>query len=1036
MEMNRRATSTSIHTVRPRLRIILVLSLALPSFSGALFAQSISYNQEIRPILSDNCFYCHGPDQNKRKGKLRLDVREEAIKKAIAPGKPEESELIRRIHARDPDDLMPPPDSHKNLTEAEKETLAKWIAQGAKYERHWAYIPPTKAATPQNQNGVDFLVRERLKKIGLTPSPEADRRTLIRRLAFDLIGLPPKADEVEAFENDKSPDAYDRIVTKLLASPHFGERMAIPWLDVVRFADTIGYHSDNPRNIWPYRDYVINAFNRNKPFDQFTREQIAGDLLPNSTLEQKVASAFNRLLLSTEEGGAQPKDYEARMLTDRVRAVAAVWLGQTIGCAQCHDHKFDPIKSRDFYAMGAFFADIKEPIIGRREDGMLVPSRKEERELERIDSEIARLQKIMDAPHPEFETAFEKWQREQLVNIARESLWTRLTPSRRDSSEGAKLELQADNSLLVKGKKPEKDIYTLGFSEPLKAIQALRIEALPNSSLPANGPGRAANGNFVISEVKAELKQKDGKVDVIAFSSARADTEQSYAAEGHSDKKWSAISAIDGNEGDESGWAILPESGKAHSLVLTFSKPVDLESGQTLSVMIVQNHGHGNHTLGHFRISATTSTVAARPANNTPPPTAELTELLVDAEKKQDSGKNEKLFAAYKNLAPELLSVRQDLAANRKARGDLELSIPKCLVSISDKPRTVRILPRGNFLIETGEIVHPALPEYLVSEKPEKENLNRLDLANFLVSRDNPLTARVVMNRLWKQFFGIGLSKVLDDLGSQGEAPPNQPLLDWLACEFMDSGWDMKHMIQIITTSDTYKQSSIQSKELRSRDPFNRELATQSRWRLDAELVRDNALSISALLDPTIGGPSVKPYQPEGYWENLNFPVRTYDASKGSAQYRRGLYTWWQRSYLHPSLLAFDAPTREECAAERNRSNIPQQALVLLNDPTYVEASRVFASRILEECSGNETERITWAWRQVLQRPPRADEMETAQALLSKNMHEYKDHPDSAKAFLAVGQSPIPEKKDPVELAAWTNVARMLLNLHETITRS
>jgi hypothetical protein len=1036
MELNRTTTSPSILIVKSKDGRLLFSSVILFLLLVATYAEPVGYNRDVRPILSDNCFYCHGPDQNKRKGKLRLDIREEAIKKAIVPGKPEESELIKRIHAKDPDDLMPPAEAHKTLTEAQKETLRQWIAEGAKYEKHWAYIAPVKPSTPANQNGIDFLVRERLKKVGLSPTPEADRRTLVRRLYFDLIGLPPKPEEVAAFEKDSSPGAYDALVDKLLASPQFGERMAIPWLDVVRFADTIGYHSDNPRNVWPFRDYVIKAFNENKPFDQFTREQLAGDLLPDSTLEQKVASGFNRLLLSTEEGGAQPKDYEARMLTDRVRAVAAVWLGQTIGCAQCHDHKFDPIKSRDFYSLGAFFADIKEPIIGRREDGMLVPNKKQEHELEQLDSEITRLQKQFDGPHPELKERFEEWRQEQLFAIARESLWTQLLPSKHHSSEGAKLELQADNSILVKGKKPEKDIYSLEFSKPMKGILALRIEALPDASLPSSGPGRAANGNFVISEIKAELKQKDGKADPIGFSAARADAEQTFAAEEHTDGKWSAASTIDEKDDENNGWAILPESGKAHILVLSLTKPFDLADGQSLALEIKQNHGHGNHTLGHFRVSATSSSVAAGAEKITPAHSQELTELLVETEKQHEGDKLEKLFALYKDVAPELASLRKEMAETRKAKGDLEVAIPRCLVSIADKPRTVRILPRGNFLNETGEIVQPALPGYLVNEQEQKAPLNRLDLANFLVSRDNPLTARVTMNRFWKQFFGMGLSKVLDDLGSQGEPPPNQPLLDWLACEFMDSGWDVKHMIRLIVTSDTYRQTSVQSKELRARDPYNRELACQSRWRLDAELVRDNALSVAGLLVSRIGGPSVKPYQPDGYWENLNFPVRTYDASKGADQYRRGLYTWWQRSYLHPSLLAFDAPTREECAAERNRSNIPQQALALLNDPTYVEASRVFAGRILDECSGGERARINWAWHQILQRAPRADELETAQALLSKNETEYKNHPEAAKALLAVGQSPATEKIDDAELAAWTNVARMLLNLHETITRS
>jgi hypothetical protein len=1010
------------------------LLLAALSFS-ALAAEKIGFNESIRPILSDNCFACHGPDAKNRKAKLRLDQRDAAIeKKAFVPGKPEESELVKRIFNSDPEDLMPPPDSHKALTTAQKNLLKQWIAEGAVYEGHWAYIPPVKAKTPSGANGIDSLVSERLKSIGLSSSAEADRRTLIRRLYFDLVGLPPKPEEVAAFERDSSADAYDHLVDHLLSSPEYGERMAIPWLDVVRFADTIGYHSDNPRNIWPYRDYAIKAFNENKPFDQFTREQIAGDLLPNSTPEQKVASAFNRLLLSTEEGGAQPKDYEARMLTDRVRAVAAVWLGTTIGCSQCHDHKFDPVTQRDFYSMGAFFADIKEPIIGRREDGMLVPNKKQTAELERLDSAVERLQKEFDAEHPDLNEPFAAWQKEQLEALEAEHLWKQLASESAESRGGAKLETQSDHSILVKGKKPEKDTYTLTFATSPNPLSALRIEALPHESLPAKGSGRANNGNFVITEIIATILRGTEEIPV-KFAAARATIEQAFAAESNPEKRWAASAVIDGNT-NAFGWAILPDVTKPQQLVLELADPLRIREGDKLRVEIIQNHGAGNHTLGHFRLSASSSLDVAR-APLTSRPSAEIADLL-RKEKRSDS-ENAKLFAHFKQVTPELATLRHDLEHARKAQADFEATVPRCIVSVkSDKPRTVRILPRGNFLIETGDIVQPALPGFLKATFLVKEDrpLNRLDLANWLVSRGNPLTARVTMNRVWKQFFGMGLSKVLDDLGAQGEPPPNQKLLDWLACEFMDSGWDLKHMVRLMVTSHTYKQTSVVSPELRARDPYNRELAVQSRWRLDAELVRDNALAISGLLVSKLGGPSAKPYQPDGYWENLNFPVRSWAASKGPDQYRRGLYTWWQRSYVHPMMLAFDAPTREECAADRNRSNIPQQALVLLNDPSFVESSRAFAARILHECKGNTDQRIAWAWRQAVQRAPRGDELALAKALLEKQLAEYEASSKSAEELLKVGYSEAPTDLPKPELAAWTNLARVILNLHETITRS
>ena len=1005
---------------------------------GSAGAEKISYNRDIRPILSDDCFHCHGPDQNTRKGKFRLDVREDAIAKgAIVPGKPKESELITRIFGLHQAEMMPPPEAHKTLTPAQKELLRRWIGAGAKYEKHWAYVTPVKPATPPDHNPIDLLVGQRLCELGLKPSPRADRRTLARRLYFDLIGLPPKPGEVEAFVQDKSPGAVSRLIEKLLASPHFGERMAIGWLDVARFADTIGYHSDNPRNIWPYRDYVIKAFNENKPFDQFTREQLAGDLLPNHTPEQKVASAFNRLLLTTEEAGSQPKDYEARMLTDRVRAVSSMWLGQTIGCAQCHDHKFDPIKQRDFYALGAFFADIEEPIIGRREPGMLVPDETQAAELKPLREALLRAEKYYDAPRPEWLAAYAEWQKVRTDAAMQERRWTALAPLIAVSASGSELKVEKDNSILASGKRAATDTYTLSFTNGLKDVVGLRIEALPHDTLPGRGPGRAEDGNFVLTEVVATIRRLDKTTNAISFNLARADFEQSQSTVTPSIPTWGAASVIDGHpKSAGSGWAIFPQTNQAHQLVLRLSAPVTWTPGDTLGLELKQNTP--DRALGHFRIGVTTNAEALQGPLRFPPPADIAALLLVPADQRNDKQKQH-LFTYFKGIAPETAEARKQLAEARKAKDDFEATIPRCLVSVTNaQPRTVRVLPRGNFLNETGEIVQPALPAYLVSfdQHADARRLNRLDLANWLVSRNNSLTARVGMNRLWKQFFGLGLSRVVDDLGAQGELPPNQPLLDWLACEFIDSGWDIKHTIRLIVSSDCYQQTSVSSKKLLSRDPLNRELAVQSRWRLDAELVRDNALAVSGLLVEKIGGPSVKPYQPDGYWENLNFPVRSYDASVGPDQYRRGLYVWWQRSYLHPSLLAFDAPTREECAAERNRSNIPQQALVLLNDPTYVEASRCLAVRILKQGGDDTKSRLTWAWLQVLSRAPRPEEIKAIEPLLDKLLADYRCDSAAAQALLKIGQSPPPQDADPAELAAWTNIARVILNLHETITRS
>ena len=1008
-------------------------------------AQRVDFNRDIRPVLSDNCFACHGPDSQKVKGRLRLDVRELALqpaksgKVAVVPGKPQESELLHRLASTDADEVMPPPESHKSLTATQKDLLRRWIAEGAEYQGHWAYIPPVRPEVVGGPGAIDELVKRRLDGLGLKPSPEADRRTLVRRLYMDLTGLPPRPDEVAAFERDASPEAYERLVDRLIASPRFGERMAIGWLDVVRFADTIGYHSDNPRNIWPYRDYVIRSFNANKPFDQFTREQLAGDLLPNPTLEQKVASGFNRLLLTTEEGGAQDKDYLARYMTDRIRAIGTVWMGQTLGCAQCHDHKFDPITSRDFYSMGAFFADIKEAVIGRREDGELVPSEEQSSHLSQLDAEVKRLQQQFDGAHPELEKSFLRWQLDQLAALNLESRWTSPKLVSAKATGEAQLKTREDRSVLVSGPNPDKDTYTLRLdSLPGKTV-GIRLEVLPDGSLPSKGPGRAGNGNFVLTEVVARVERPGAESRVIAFQTAWASLEQTTLVDKNPYGRWSAASVIDGDaKGTFAGWAVLPEVGKAHQLRLGFREPLTLSAEETLVLELQQNHGNGGHNLGSFRLTTTIDPESIRPPVSALPSTeiADLVKIPID---QRDAIQQQKLLDLYKAQASELASLRGQLAAARKALTEFEATIPRTLVTVrSESPRPIRILPRGNWLVETGDIVSPAFPAAFKVQvnKPKDQRLDRLDLANWLVSADNPLTSRVIMNRTWRQFFGSGLSKVLDDFGAQGETPRNQALLDWLACEFRDSGWDLKHMVRLMVLSQTYRQVSTASKELLARDPDNRELARQGRWRVEAELVRDNALSLSGLLIPVIGGPSAKPYQPEGYWENLNFPQRSYDHSMGANQYRRGLYNWWQRSYVHPSMLAFDAATREECAAERNRSNIPQQALVLLNDPSYVEAARAFAIRILQECSGNDTARLKWAWNEALSRNPRPEELQTLKQLLQSQRQGFRQDPTAASRYLSVGLLPVPAQMDSAELAAWTDIARAILNLHETITRS
>ncbi len=770
----------------------------LPLLLASLVASAadVQFNRDVRPILSENCFACHGPDKGNVKGKLRLDIEKSAKGEAasgataIVPGDASKSEILKRVVATGKDH-MPPADTGKKLTKEQIATLTKWIEQGAKWEDHWAFLPIK--ANPDRKGGgvIDLYISESLKAKGVTPASEADRVTLLRRVTFDLTGLPPTPKEVDDFLADKTPAAYETVVNRLLKSDAYGERMAAFWLDVVRYADSVGYHGDQPVSVWPYRDWVVSAFNSNMKFDEFTRWQLAGDLLPTPTRDQKIAAGYNRLGMMSAEGGVQPKEYLAKYAAERVRAVGGGWLGLTTGCCECHDHKFDPISAKDFYRLEAFFADITE-------------------------------------------------------------------------------------------------------------------QGLYNGS------------NF------------------------------------------------------------------GTSMTLT-----------------------------------------------TPDQDKHLVELDTVAKTKEQHA------AVLKALAGGVLTTPVDNAAKQaKAKRDgYEGSLPRTLITVAVAPRPIRVLKRGNWMDETGEIVEPGVPAVLPQPANKDKRLTRLDLADWLMSKDNPLTARVLANRLWKQYFGAGLARKMDDLGSQGEPPTHPELLDFLAFD-LRSDWDIKRSVKQLVMTDAYRRSSVATADHKARDPNNLLLARQNRWRLDAEMVRDNALSVSGLLVSKLGGPPAKPYQPPGYWAFLNFPTREWQNSTGDDLYRRTLYTHWQRQYLHPTLLAFDAPTREECSADRVRSNTPLQSLVLLNAPEFVEAARVFAERVLTDGGTTTDERIDYAFKLALSRPAKPAEKETLSALLAKHQEQYAKDAKAAADVLKVGAKPANAKLDAVEVAAWTSLTRTILNLHAAVTRN
>ncbi|MEY4242866.1 MAG: hypothetical protein RLZZ245_451 [Verrucomicrobiota bacterium] len=1020
--------------------------------------ERITFNKHIRPIFSDTCFSCHGFDANTREADLRLDTPEGAYAKlqdseerAIVPGKPDESAILKRMHSTDPDDVMPPPDFHKDLTDVQKSLVRSWIEQGAEYEEHWAFTPIEKPAIPklaensaEVANPIDAFILARLETEKTKPSPLADKATLLRRLSLDLTGLPPATADLEAYLKDSRPDAYERQVDRLLESPHYGERMAVPWLDIVRFSDTVGYHGDQNVRTFPYRDYVIRSLNDNKPFDQFTVEQLAGDLLPDATDEQLIATGFLRLNLMTREGGAQPKEYLAKSMGDRVRAVGAAWLGLTTGCAECHDHKFDPVTAKDFYSLGAFFADVRQwgvyadyaytpnpELRGVNNDWPFPPEIHAKNAA--LEQRIAELQRaavdvLAPAKSPSTDAAVSAWSAQAASFItANPSAWQALAAATVQTAKKTAHELGEDHSITFTGPQTKDEIVTIDFPLPEIAVRAIRLEALPS---PKNGGkvGRQPNGKFAVTPTFALHAGERHEPLKIAWSQADKRSPHQYR-NGDSasllEAEWRSAPALWEEPQDA---ASHPQQALYHLEI-----PQAAAAGRVLRVTLA------SADIGRVRLSVT-------PFGDAVPGQAsavrkELADALLTPQADRSSAHQQEISAAWMQATLADSSLPAAYRALRNSIIDCRAGYAHSVVAQSvpeDKILTVNLLPRGSWMTP-GEEVQPAVPEFLPHEslKNNGKRLSRLDLAKWLVNAENPLTARHFSNRLWKQFFGKGLSNVLDDLGNQGEWPSHPELLDWLAIEFRESGWDIKHMVRLMVTSRTYRQQSAARKDIAEMDPANRLLAEQSARRLDAEFIRDNALAVSGLLNQRIiGGPSEKPYQPEGYYVNLNFPERKYNASTGGNQYRRGLYMHWQRTFMHPMLAGFDAPSREECTADRFQSNSPQQALTLLNDPSFVEAARGFALRLEREMpDAGDAEKIQHALLLAVSRKPKAGEVEGLLEFLTQQRKHYQTKPADAAAFLKTGLSDPGSGHDPAELAAWAQLCRVILNLHETITR-
>lgn len=1155
-------------------------------------SSGVEFNRDVLPILSNHCFKCHGPDAAERKAGLRLDTREGAMAPlddggfAIVPGIPESSELIARVSSHDDEFRMPPPEEGEPLNEHEVETLRRWIEEGASWEAHWAFVAPVRPPLPpvSNEswcrNEIDRFVLARLESEGLSPSEEEDRARLLRRVSLDLTGLPPTPEEVDAFVADDRPDAYGRVVDRLLASARYGEHLARYWLDAARYADTHGLHLDNERIMWPWRDWVIDAFNQNMPFDQFTVEQLAGDLLPGATLEQRIATGFNRNHVTTSEGGAIDEEYLMKYAADRTETVGTVWMGLTVGCAQCHDHKFDPISQREYYELFAFFNNTTDAAMDGNarapEPVARVPTAEQASRLAELTEAIGAARAEVDAPLPEVDAAQAAWQ-QQIADRWRHG-WEVARVMGASSSGGATLRVLDDGSVLAEGKNPDQDTYELQVALAGAGHRLLRLESLLHESLPYNGPGRAPNANYVLSEIEMEVwpAGKPDSRETVRFVAAGADHEQMNGP-------FPVSQAIDGIVNETNGWAVEGFNRReARMAVFVSDRPIGFDGGSEGLVRLRFETHFARHAMGRVRVSfsgdpslvetmspatfgvwhsagpfgandgreayrmvfepedrpgavdlgtlyreggiawmarpeftdgrvheltgSSCATYLFRRVECSSPRRIELSlgsddaiklwvngalayenevarPVAADQERATidlragentilmkivnfqggygfyfrpsgDGAANEfmRVVDAIVSETPDAVSAKRVRRYFRSHQSEAMRAVYERLATLEAEQRALeaslpttlvmqeRMEPRETFVLFRGEYdkprdrVEPGVPAVLGRIEADVRP-NRLHLARWLVSGEHPLTARVTVNRLWQQVFGTGIVKTSEDFGVQGERPSHPQLLDWLAVEFVESGWDVKHMLRLMVMSAAYRQSSRVPDGLWERDPENRLLARGTRHRLDAEAIRDQALFASGLLVERVGGPSVKPYQPAGLWEAVAYTdsnTRVFQKDEGEAQYRRSVYTYWKRTSPPPNLMAFDAPMRETCVVRRARTTTPLQALVLLNDPQFVEAARALAERGIIEGGDARIERVV---RLVLGRRPTEAELRVLADLYEKQLARYRSDPAAAAALLATGDSPRNTSLDTAEHAAMTNVAAAVLSLDEAVCK-
>jgi hypothetical protein len=1059
-------------TARAALGAALLASLILPRIADAqLDNGTLDFNRDIRTILSDTCFKCHGPDAEQRQAELRLDTRDGLFRKVdgvtvISPGELAKSELVRRITSTDPDEQMPPPDSGRALSAMHRDLILKWVQQGAEWKQHWAFVAPKRPALPKllsrehwPRNAIDSFVLSRLEQEGLLPSPDADRRTLIRRVTLDLTGLPPTPEEVEAFVADKAPTqkAFEKVVDRLLKSPRYAERMAIRWLDAARYADTSGYQSDGPRYMWRWRDWVLEAFLNNKPFDEFTVEQLAGDLLPDATLDQHIATAFNRNHRGNAEGGIVPEEFQVEYVVDRVDTTFTIWQGLTIGCARCHSHKYDPISQKEYYQVFACFNNIPENGRALKEGNsppwILAPTREQQKELRRLRKAVTSAQRKVNRLLRQIVKSQQAWTNGGWKKTENESLdnW--------DITEGLKLRADLDPKTLAvtfdSREHATKDSAakkhgSVAFAEGrrgqgielkgggfVEIPEVAKFGYFDSFSLGAHVFLPKLRAGTVIS--KMELVDRgagynlhiteEGKVQVNLVKRWLDDSLRVETVEAIPVEKWVHIFATyDGRRVSNAVRIYIdgiqvPHKANLDGINQTFASddPVRIGAGNS------HFHGRIDDARIYDRVLDMTELHAiAEPRS--------IRELLAQPQEKLLLPATVKLIHYFYHVAapPKILSV---LRAEREAIKQFDDSLasqPTVMVMEElPEPRATHILSRGQY-DHPGERVHMGVPSTL-PPLPDDAPKNRLGFARWLVSGENPLTARVTVNRFWRDLFGTGLVKTTEDFGSQGERPSHPELLDWLAVEFVESGWDVRHILKTIVMSRTYQQSSRMPPKMLARDPDNRLLARGARFRLPAETIRDQALFVSGLLTEKLGGPSVKPYQPAGLWSEIASDTE-YDTATGPDLYRRSLYTYWKRTVAPPMMANFDASAREMCDVRLTKTNTPLQALNLLNDVTFVEASRKMAERVIVAADSPE-ERLSLAFVLTTSRKPSAAEQEIL--LRSQSAYEkyFSASPGKAESYLDYGESKRAATINVPELAAWTMICSTILNLDETVTK-